>query len=88
MEASSHQMDLSENNEVLSSIQIHLVVDDVKEDVNPFVDVVDRSHFKCNTELSNLIFPRDHTGSQQPHSGFCDRCFRITIAFISYFLRD
>lgn len=42
LEASSHQMDLTENNEVSSAMQINAVGDDVQQDVNPGANVVEQ----------------------------------------------
>lgn len=48
METSSHQMNLSENNEVPSAVQINPVGDDVQQDVNPGANVVEQNVIEEN----------------------------------------
>lgn len=53
VEASSHQVDLSENNDVSSGVLINLVEDDVHQDVNPGTNVIEQNVIEENNAPQN-----------------------------------
>ena len=53
VEATSHQTDLTRNNEVPSTVQTLMVGNDVQQDVNPGVDLVELNAMEENATPQN-----------------------------------